>query len=176
MSEPSNITRLLPSHADDPRTGWLIEREPLLRLIARMEIDSRFGGKFSASDAVQQTLLAAWQAWNDCRAASDAERLAWLRRILANQLAQMARTFGAQKRALSREISLEQSLAESSAQLGRLLAANATSPSQAAADNERQLALAQVLDQLPNDYRDVIVMRSLQELPYEEVARRMGRT
>ena len=33
-----------------------------------------------------------------------------------------------------------------------------------------------MLDQLPDDYREVIVLRSLQELPYEEVARRMGRT
>jgi RNA polymerase sigma-70 factor, ECF subfamily len=153
-----------------------MDRESLLRLIARMEIDSRFGGKFSASDAVQQTLFAAWQAWDECHATNDAERLAWLRRILANQLAQMARSFGTQKRALQREISLEQSLAESSMQIGRLLPADVATPSQCAVVRERELKVAGLLERLPADYREVIVLRSLEERSYEEVAQRMGRS
>jgi RNA polymerase sigma-70 factor (ECF subfamily) len=33
-----------------------------------------------------------------------------------------------------------------------------------------------VLERLPEDYRQVIVLRNLQELPYEEIAERMNRT
>jgi RNA polymerase sigma-70 factor (ECF subfamily) len=36
--------------------------------------------------------------------------------------------------------------------------------------------LAKLLERLPADYREVIVLRSLEELPYEEVASRMGRS
>lgn len=160
-----------------PRTEWLVQYEPWLRLIARLEIDSRFRGKFSASDAVQQTLMEAWRGWDGFRGESLEQRLAWLRKILAHQLAHLARQFvGTQKRDLSREVSLERSLAQSSLRLESFLAADATSPSMHAVRGERQLLLARVLNQLPSDYREVIVLRNLRELPHAEVARRMGRS
>jgi RNA polymerase sigma factor (sigma-70 family) len=40
---------------------------------------------------------------------------------------------------------------------------------------ERQVQLALALDRLPADYREVIVLRNLEGLPHEEIARRMGR-
>ena len=36
--------------------------------------------------------------------------------------------------------------------------------------------LADVLARLPADHREVIILRTLEGLPHEEVARRMGRT
>jgi RNA polymerase sigma-70 factor (ECF subfamily) len=36
--------------------------------------------------------------------------------------------------------------------------------------------LADTLAQLPADYRDVIVLRHIEGLPFEEVANRMGRS
>jgi RNA polymerase sigma-70 factor (ECF subfamily) len=164
-------------NANDPRTGWLLRHEPWLRVLARLEIDSRFQGKFSASDAVQQTLAAAWRDWGNCRAADDQQRLAWLHKILANQLGQLARHFSAaQRRDVRREVSLERSLAESSQRLERFLAADQTSPSGAAADREEQTRLAEVLERLPADYRNVLVLRNLQELPFEEIAERLDRS
>jgi hypothetical protein len=56
-----------PPPADDPRTAWLMRYEAWLKLLARLEIDSRFQGKFSESDAVQQTLLEAWRCWDRFR-------------------------------------------------------------------------------------------------------------
>ncbi|HJT32229.1 MAG TPA: sigma-70 family RNA polymerase sigma factor [Pirellulales bacterium] len=163
--------------ANDPRTGWLLRHEPWLKLLARLEIDSRFQGKFSASDAVQQTLAAAWRDWANCRATSDQQRLAWLRKILANQLGQLARQFTtAQRRDVRREISLEHSLAESSQRLERFLAADQTSPSGAAVANEEQTRLAEVLECLPADYRDVLILRHIEELPFDEIAARLDRS
>ena len=142
-----------------------------------MEIDSRFQGKFSASDAVQQTLAAAWRNWGNCRAANDQQRLAWLRKILANQLGQLARHYSAaQRRDVRREVSLESSLAESSRRLEHFLAADQTSPSGAAAAREERTRLAEVLERLPTDYRDVLVLRNLQELPFEQIAERLDRS
>ena len=37
------------------------------------------------------------------------------------------------------------------------------------------MLLAEVLSRLPDDYREVIVLRNLQGLSHEEVAARMGR-
>jgi RNA polymerase sigma-70 factor (ECF subfamily) len=162
---------------DESSQAWLTRYQPWLEVLARMEIDSRYQAKFSASDAVQQTLLAAWQGRGQFRGTSEGERLAWLRKILANQLARLARHYGAvQKRNAGREISLDQSLAHSSLRLKGLLAGGGSSPSAQAIRRERQVLLADVLDRLPPDYREVIILRNLEDLPHEEVARRMNRS
>ena len=160
----------------DARTEWLIRYESWLKTLARLEIDSRFQGKFSASDAVQQTLLEAWKDWDGFRGTEEPQRLAWLRQILAHQLAHLARHYaGTQKRDVSREVSMQDSLAKSSDRLAGMLPTDISTPSIQAAAREQQLRLAEVLQKLPDDYREVIVLRNLQELPHAEVARRMDR-
>jgi RNA polymerase sigma-70 factor (ECF subfamily) len=170
-----NATPLMPN-ADEPSQDWLTRYQPWLAVLARMEIDSRYQAKFSASDAVQQTLMEAWQGREKVRGTSEGERLAWLRKILANQLARLARHYGAvKKRDAAREISLDQSLAASSMRLENLIAADISSPSGQAMRRERQLLLADVLARLPADYREVIILRNLEGLSHEDVARRMKR-
>jgi RNA polymerase sigma-70 factor (ECF subfamily) len=160
----------------DERTLWLVRHEAWLRVLARAEIDSRFQGKFDASDAVQQTLLEAWRAWDNFRGSEEPQRMAWLRQILAHQLAHLARHYaGTQKRDIAREASLDETLCRSAQRLESLIAA-ADSPSAIAAGREQQLRLAEALERLPADYRQVIVLRNLEELPHEEVARRMERS
>lgn len=166
-----------PLAAGNERTQWLLRFQPWLQLLARMEIDSRFQGKFSPSDAVQQTLLEAWRDWENFRGDDDRQRRAWLKQILAHQLAHLARHYaGTQKRDVGRELSLGASLDQSALRLDRLAAADQTSPSAALQAQEQSLTLARVLEQLPEEYRQVIVLRNLEELPHEEVALRMNRS
>lgn len=163
--------------AEDVRTQWLIRHEAWLKVLARIEIESRFQGKFSAADAVQQTMLEAWRCWDNFRGDQEVARRAWLRQILAHQLAHLARHYGGtQKRDLSREISIDQTLAHSAGRLDQLLATDQSSPSVVAAKREQQLRLASVLEQLPSDYRQVLLLRSIEDLPHEEIALRMQRT
>jgi RNA polymerase sigma-70 factor, ECF subfamily len=173
--EPQPINASLPD--DHPRTQWLLKYEAWLRLLARNEIDSRFAGKFDASDAVQQTLMEAWKGWENFRGSEEPQRLAWLRQILAHQLAHLARHYaGTAKRDVAREISIEHTLNHSAQRLDALLPGSDASPSAAAVDNERRLQLAEVLERLPADYRQAILLRNIEELPFEEIAGRMGRS
>src|SRR5262249_1091416 len=73
------------------------------------------------------------------------------------------------------EVSLEQALAESSQRLGDMLAAPGSSPSQQAVRHEQEVLLADVLARLPDDYREVVILRNLHNLSYDEIADRMGR-
>ena len=50
------------------------------------------------------------------------------------------------------------------------------SPSGQAAANEQRLQLAEVLERLPDDYRQVILLRNIEELSHEQIAERMGRS
>jgi RNA polymerase sigma-70 factor (ECF subfamily) len=180
MTTSSSILLLLDAlrRGDTAGQGELLQRyRPWLHLLARLQLERRFQGKFDASDLVQQTLLEAVRALPQFRGGTEAEFTAWLRQILAHVLAHAIRRYhGTQQRDLGREVSLEQELAQSSQRLGDMLAAPGSSPSQQAARHEQEVLLAEVLARLPADYRDVIILRNLEGLSHEEVAQRMQRT
>jgi RNA polymerase sigma-70 factor (ECF subfamily) len=150
--------------------------ESWLKVLARREIDSRFHGKFSESDAVQLTLMEAWKDWDRLRGNGEPQRLAWLRKILAHQLAHLARHYaGTEKRDVKREVSIEASLTRSSDRLSQIARPRGGTPSKVIEAKEQQLLLADVLERLPEDYRRVIEMRHLEDLSHKEIAERLGR-
>ena len=65
---------------------------------------------------------------------------------------------------------------ESSLAVQDALAATATTASAVAARRERAVLLADALEGLPADYRDVVILRNLEGLKFSEVATRMGRS
>jgi RNA polymerase sigma-70 factor (ECF subfamily) len=147
-----------------------------LHLLARMQLGAKLRGKLDPSDVVQQTLLQAHQALGQFRGTDDGARAAWLRQILARNLAHAARDLGRAKRDVARERSLEAALEESSAQLGDWLAAEQSSPSQRADRNEQVVRLAEALAQLPEAQREALVQHYWQDRPLADIARDLGRS
>lgn len=162
-----------PGEAD---AGRLEGCRPYLGLLARLQIDPRLRGKIDPSDVVQQTLLNAHEKIEQFRGRTEAEWLAWVRQILAHNLAAAVRRYGTQARDLGRERSLEAGLEQSSARIESWLAADQSSPSQQAVRHERLLHLAAGLGRLPADQREAIELHHLRGLPVAEVGQRMGRT
>ena len=181
MSESfANLSQLLDAirNGDETARAKVLERfQPWLRLLARLQTEKDFQGKFDPSDIAQQTLLEACRDLPKFRGRSEPELLVWLRQILAHVLGHESRRFrGTQQRDIGREVSLEQSLAQSSLRLGAILADQGPTPSQLAIAREQEVILANVLERLSPDYREVIILRNLHELPHEEIARRMGKS
>lgn len=151
--------------------------EPWLRLLARYQMETRLRRKFDPADIVQQAMLEALKSFSSFRGRTEAELVVWLRRILANVLAHEVRRYrDAEKRDVAREVSLEASLAATSRRFGDVLASSGSSPSARVAEREQEVVLAEALDRLPEDYREVIFLRNIEDLSHEEVARRMQRT
>ena len=179
-SSSSSLSYFLEAlRAGDPAAPELLVNRyrPWLQLLARLQVESRFQGKFDASDIVQQTLLEACRDLPKFRGQTEAELLGWLRQILAHVLGHEMRLYhGTQQRDVDREVSLEESIAQSSQRLANMLAASGSSPSQKAARHEEEVLLADVLARLPADYREVIILRNLEGLSHEEVAKRMNRS
>lgn len=147
-----------------------------LRLLARTQLGPRLQAKLDASDIAQQVILQAHQAQEQFRGATEAEKLAWLRAILANVLAATTRRFVAQARDIDRERSLDGDLELSSSRLECLFAADQSSPSQRAVRGEELLRLAAALTQLPEDQRQAVELHYLKGLTVADVAEQMGRT
>jgi RNA polymerase sigma-70 factor (ECF subfamily) len=148
-----------------------------LRLLARVEIGRRLQGKLDASDLVQETFLEAHRNFAQFRGTSEPQFVSWLRQILAARVANLLRHYlGTQGRDVRLEQGLAANLDNSSRMLGEDLVAALSSPSQQAVRREQAVLLANALERLPEDYREVIVLRHLEGLSFPEVARRMGRT
>ena len=108
--------------------GRVLERyRSLLSILARLHLDPRLQAKVDVSGVVQQTLLEAHQALSPFGAEGEVQMVAWLRRILANNLADELRKLGTAKRDLSREQSLDAALYESSSRIQAWLAADQSS-------------------------------------------------
>jgi RNA polymerase sigma-70 factor (ECF subfamily) len=161
-----------------PALGRLLEGyRRYLTLLARLEIDRRLQGKLDPSDLVQETFLEAHRDFAQFRGSGEAELLAWLRQVLVRNLAnQVRRYLGTRGRDVRLERELAAQVDRSSQALDRALAAPHSSPSKQADRREQAVLLAEALGRLPEDYREVIVLRHLQERTFPEVAARMGRS
>src|SRR5687767_11518555 len=106
----SDISRLL----QEARAGsWdalgrlLDSCRPYLLVAAQQDIGSQLHAKQGASDLVQETFLEAHREFSSFRGQTEAELIAWLRKILQNNVIDFARRYQeAEKRRVSREIPL----------------------------------------------------------------------
>lgn len=147
-----------------------------LRLIASLQLDRQLQDKLSPSDVVQATFLQAQKAFNGFDGNSEKELMAWLRKILVSQLLTEVRKYSTLARNVKLERQLNQQLAHSSTLLAGTLAAKVDTPSQTAIKRERAVLLADALARLPDEYREVIVLRHLKVYRFSEVAEEMGKS
>lgn len=153
-----------------------------LRLLATTQIDGKLQARISASDLVQETMLGAYRDFEQFRGDSERQLLAWLRQILINRLhVFVQKQVLSQKRDVRREISLDDlggALARSTANLraGLLLADQGPSPSAQVMRRENAVRLADLLAEMSPHYREVIVLRNLRGLSFDEIAEQMGRS
>jgi RNA polymerase sigma-70 factor (ECF subfamily) len=147
-----------------------------LRLIAAMQLNGQFREKFSASDIVQATFLQAHQRFADFRGNSEGELIAWLRKILVSQMMMEIRRYSTLARNVNVERQLHQQIDQSSILLAGIVAAKGETPSQTAMKRERAVILADALAQLPENYREVIILRHLRGYRFHDVAKEMDQT
>jgi RNA polymerase sigma-70 factor (ECF subfamily) len=175
----SDVTLLQQArHGEVEARGALLEaHRQYLELLARLEIGQRLQRKVDTSDVVQETFLEAHRNFGNFRGTDEAEFVAWLRAILAARIGHFVRHFaGTQRRDVRREQALDVDLDQSSRAIERGLMSLSSTPSQQVARREQGVLLARALSQLPDEYREVIVLRHLEELTFPEVAERMERS
>ena len=96
--------------------------------------------------------------------------MAWLARIAENEVRDQASYYGRDRRDAARRVSLEASPEAA------ILAARVRSQTSLLAHGEQVFALERALESLSPDHRDVIVMRTIEEREFPEIAERLGRS
>ncbi len=164
-------------HASADDGGSDLERyREYLCLLARMQFDPRLRAKQDPSDVVQQTLLEAFRDRDGFRGDDSGQLAAWLRKILAHNLANAARDLRRGKRDVARERSLEAALDASSSRLQDWLAAEQAAPSELAARHEQILRLGESLLQLPEAQREALMLRHFQGWSLAAISEQLGRS
>ncbi len=156
--------------------GGLERYRSYLLLLARVRLDPMVRAKVGASDVVQQTLLEAYRDRAQFRGRTVGEEAAWLRQILARNLAQVLRDLRRDKRDVAREQPLQVALDESASRLEAWLAAEQSSPSQQVERHERAVRLAEALAALSENQREAIVLRHWHDCSLAEIGERLGCT
>jgi RNA polymerase sigma-70 factor (ECF subfamily) len=180
---PSTSGSILGPLLQQARAGDAAARDQLFAkcrnyvdLVARAQVESWMRAKVDASDLVQQTLLEAHRGFMTFQGQTEAEWLAWLRQILTHNTHDFIRRFRADKRRVGREVPLTTTANETSDAVFRDPPDDGISPSQILLQQERQIELADAIAKLSADHQEVILLRNLQHLPFDEVAERMGRS
>jgi RNA polymerase sigma-70 factor (ECF subfamily) len=146
-----------------------------LNLIARTQLHTGLRLRIDPSDLIQEVLFAASRRFAHFRGTTEAELLAWLRRILVSRLADLAKHHQARRRDVRREVSLEQTLDDSTMAAEQALRSRLSSPSGHAMHREQMVVLADALARLPDDYREVLILRHVERLDFQAIADRMNR-
>jgi RNA polymerase sigma-70 factor (ECF subfamily) len=162
---PSPLDRLLEeARAGSADAFWQLALgyRPYLRAVAARVLQGQFPS--DGSDVVQSGLSVAFERLHQFRGPGAAPFLAWLAAIVGNEA----------RRSLGQARRFQPLPGDSSDR--DPLAGDSSGPDGKAAKREQAARLLAAVERLPDDHRTVLNLRIFQELPFEEVARRMGRS
>jgi RNA polymerase sigma-70 factor, ECF subfamily len=151
----------------------LLERYlPRLRAFVRLRCGAALRERESASDLVQSVCRDVLQNLDGFRYQGEAEFRSWLFTAAARKVADRAEHWQAARRDVAREQPI---VAGSDGALLEIYR-QTCSPSQAAMGREALERVEAAFDELPDDYREAVVLSRVLGLPRAEVARAMGRS
>ncbi len=174
--EPKKIEQWLPDAkaGSAAALGQVLEAaRKYLLWVARRELDPDLQPKAGASDLVQDTLLEAHRDFGQFQGESEAELLSWLRRLLLNNLSNLARNY---RQTAKRKLAREQHLDAGADESGLQIAGHTPTPSAQIMAGERDSLVRKAMDRLPEDYRKVLVLWQQEEMTFEQIGQQMGRT
>ena len=163
------------SHVPDIPADWSRYRA-YLRFLSDSAVPRELRAKLDPSDLVQQSLLQACRALPSFAGTSEGEMLAWLRQILARNVARAARDYNRQRRDVFRERAVTKAVESSSMRMAVFLDHQGAPPPDEIIQAERVLHLCEAIEALPDAQREAVRLHHLEGLTITEVADRMDRS
>jgi RNA polymerase sigma-70 factor (ECF subfamily) len=175
MPDPEETRRLLGKAraGDRGAVDELFTRyRPYLRRLVEFRLDPQLRPRVDASDVVQEAQLEAVRRLECYLQETVLPFHLWMWQLAYERLLMLRRFhFGAARRSLIREVPLPE---RSALRLARQLLAVGSTPSQRLDRQEAASRVRRAVARLPAIDREVLVMRTFEELSYEEVAVLLG--
>lgn len=151
-------------------------RERLKRMV-RLRIDRRVQQRVDVSDVLQEAYLDVAKRAPEYLEKPDMDLFLWLRWLTGERLLAIHRRhLGAQKRDVAKDIAIHRGAIPhaASASLAAQLLGHLTNPGEAAIRAELQIKLQEVLNDMDEIDREVLVLRHFEELTNNEVSEVLG--
>ena len=147
-------------------------QDRVLRIV-RIRISNKLRRHVESMDVVQETLRKAAANLNELELRSQAAILQWLAKIAENQMLDVNRRMSAAKRDRMREVPLERR--SDSGDFFGMPAFGQQPPDELAAQRELAILVDECVAELPDEYREVISLRTYCGGSWEWVTQQMGR-
>ncbi len=168
---------LLAKSGDGAALGRLLERyRNYFGLLLRLRSRRQLRKPRDAEDLLQEIGLEIRRRIATFPGTSVREFLAWVRRMIGSILASRVRPHAPEAEGRVRPEWWPDGSVRSARAPGRGSLAPRSIPGRQAVRHEQAVILADALNRLPEDYREVIILRHLEGIAFPEVARRLGRT
>jgi RNA polymerase sigma-70 factor (ECF subfamily) len=174
MEQPTSSSNLIDriKDGDKEALSLLFDRyRRRLAVLIHYRLGPHMRGLMEIDDILQETLLKAYLQLDQFSYRTPGSFLRWLSRIMDHVITDMARYHGRQKRHAAEVVPLR-----SESNPGGPEPVDSRTPSRFLAQDEGLRALLQELDELPKNYREVILLAKIEGLPTQEVAERMGKS
>jgi len=163
------------SRGDGSAVEELLARNlPSLRAYVRFKAGRLVQARESVSDLVQSVCREVLEQLDDFQYRGEAEFRSWLFRHAYHKVVDRGRFHRAAKRDGAREVEFSESAEQDDEELE--YAMSLLTPSRNAIAREKLERFEAAFAELPEDYREAILMQRIAGLPYSEIAREMGKS
>ena len=148
-----------------------------VRKIVRLRLGARLRDRVDSGDILQETFLAAVRSLQSFEMREEASLIHWLARLAERQIIAAADFHGAKKRDRARDVPLTGRIADTGT-VGvplQLVDAREAPPPDFVADAEEAEHVEACLERLPEEYRELILLRNYAGASWESVAEETGR-
>ena len=170
------MVRAAAEGGDDAANALINRHRDALRKLIHFRLDRKIKGRVDASDVVQDVMLEASRRLKDYLADPKMPFHLWLRQLAKDRMIDLHRRHHAQRRSVDKE----QPLAaprfgdRSSLDLAAQLQDAELTPAAATIRKELEQRFLDALDQLPDNDREIVVMRHVEHLGNSEIAEILG--
>ena len=148
-----------------------------VRRIIRFRLNQKLRSKLDSVDVVQDVLFLAMGGLKDFTYRSEGDFLRWLSRIVENKIRDIFDEFHTAKRDIRREIPFKEQRRSSGGTMGAVLGPiRVPTPSVIMCKKESLDRLEKALDELKPEYREVVVLKRIEGLSYDEIGERLGKS
>ena len=163
--DPSAINQLYSIYAE--RVRWMV----------RFRMSKELRSKLESMDLVQNTLIRSLNGLGNFNYKNEGDFVRWLSKIAENELRGNLKKLHAEKRDVRKEVQLDNfGSAAGNEYIGSHGPIQTTTPSVILSEKEDLGKLEKAIDQLKPEYREIIILTKIEELSYQEIGQRLGKS